>query len=46
MLKRFNAMVGEMPAPQAPRLWVHFVVTAVTAGCVLMSYFWPVGPWG
>jgi hypothetical protein len=42
---RFNRLFGEMPAPQTPRLVVHFVVTGLTTAAALMSYFWPVGPW-
>lgn len=45
MFARFNRLFGVMPAPQSPRMWVHFTMTAVTTGVALMSYFWPVGPW-
>lgn len=46
MLSWFNQLFGEMPAPLPPRLWLHFAVTGAATAAVLMSYFWPVGPWG
>lgn len=36
----FNQLFGEMPQPQAPRLWLHFACTSVLTTVTLAAYLW------